>query len=48
MSQNACGLKSNHSLQQKASPMTPQPSIVGIDLAKRIAQFIGICSGVKT
>jgi transposase len=42
MSQNDYGLQSKHSIQQKASPMTQQPSIVGIDLAKRIFHLVGM------
>ena len=42
MSQNVFGHGSTYSLEQKASLMTQQPRVVGIDLAQRIFHLVGM------
>jgi transposase len=42
MSQNDFRVGRNHSTQQKASPMKQNPSVLGIDLAKRIFHLVGM------
>src|SRR5215475_383699 len=42
MSQNDFRVGRNHSTQQKASPMKQNPSVLGIDLAKRLFHLVGM------
>jgi hypothetical protein len=42
MSQNDFRVGRNHSIEQKASPMKQHPSVLGIDLAKRVFHVVGI------
>jgi transposase len=42
MSQNDFRAGRNHSTEQKASPMKQNPSVLGIDLAKRVFHIVGM------
>lgn len=42
MSQNDFRVRRNHYTQQKASPMTQNPSVLGIGLAKRVFHVVGM------